>query len=58
MPRPIQSIQRAAQVMRLLAGRTRRLSLVEMSAQLGLPKGTVFGILRTLQQVGFVEKDA
>ncbi|HBV93230.1 MAG TPA: IclR family transcriptional regulator, partial [Chloroflexi bacterium] len=55
MPRPIQSIQRAAQVMRLLAGRTRRLSLVEMSAQLGLPKGTVFGILRTLQQVGFVE---
>ena len=58
MPRPIQSIQRAAQVMRLLAGRTRRLSLVELSAQLGLPKGTVFGILRTLQQVGFVEKDA
>ena len=44
--------------MRLLSGRTRRLSLVELSAQLGLPKGTVFGILRTLQQVGFVEKDA
>ncbi|MGA3184191.1 MAG: IclR family transcriptional regulator [Candidatus Dormibacteria bacterium] len=57
MPRPIQSIQRAAQVMHLLSGRARRLSLVELSAQMGLPKGTVFGILRTLQQVGFVEKD-
>ena len=44
--------------MHLLSGRTRRLSLVELSAQVGLPKGTVFGILRTLQQVGFVEKDA
>jgi DNA-binding IclR family transcriptional regulator len=58
MPRPIQSIQRAAQLMRLLSGRTRRLSLGELTAQLGLPKGTVFGILRTLQQVGYVEKDA
>ena len=57
MPRPIQSIQRAAQVMHLLSGRARRLSLIELSAQMGLPKGTVFGILRTLQQVGFVEKD-
>jgi DNA-binding IclR family transcriptional regulator len=44
--------------MRLLAGRNRRLSLGELTAQLGLPKGTVFGILRTLQQLGFVEKDA
>jgi DNA-binding IclR family transcriptional regulator len=57
MPRPIQSIQRAAQVMHLLSGRARRLSLMELSAQMGLPKGTVFGILRTLQLVGFVEKD-
>ena len=57
MPRSIQSIQRAAQVMRLLSGRTRRLSLVEIAGQMGLNKGTVFGILRTLQQVGFVERD-
>jgi DNA-binding IclR family transcriptional regulator len=57
MPRAIQSIERAAQVLRHLSGRTRRLSLVELAGELGLPKGTVFGILRTLQQVGFVEKD-
>lgn len=43
--------------MRQLSGRTRRLSLAELAADLNLPKGTVFGILRTLQQVGFVEKD-
>jgi DNA-binding IclR family transcriptional regulator len=57
MPRPIQSIERAAGVMHLLSGRTRRLGLAEMAAELGLAKGTVFGILRTLQMVGFVEKD-
>ena len=57
MPRSIQSIQRAAQLMRLLSGRARRLSLVELAGQMGLNKGTVFGILRTLQQVGFVERD-
>jgi DNA-binding IclR family transcriptional regulator len=28
-----------------------------MAGQLGLPKGTVHGILRTLQSVGFVEQD-
>lgn len=57
MPRPIQSIERAAGVLHLLSGRTRRLGLAELAAELGLAKGTVFGILRTLQQVGFVEKD-
>lgn len=57
MPRPIQSIERAAQVLRVLSGRTRRLSLMELAGELNLPKGTVFGIVRTLIQVGFVEKD-
>jgi DNA-binding IclR family transcriptional regulator len=54
---PIQSIERAAAILRLLSGRTRRLGVVEMAGQLGLPKGTVHGILRTLQAVGFVEQD-
>ena len=35
-----------------------RLGVVEIAGELGLPKGTVHGLLRTLQQVGFVEQDA
>ena len=57
MPRPIQSIERAAAILRLLSGRTRQLNLAELAGELGLPKGTVYGILRTLQSVGFVERD-
>ena len=57
MPKPIQSIERASAILRLLSGRTRRLSLVELAGELGLPKGTVYGILRTLLSVGFVEQD-
>ena len=56
MPKPIQSIERAAAILRLLSGR-RRLSLIELTGELGLPKGTVYGMLRTLVQVGFVEQD-
>src|SRR5690348_1877807 len=58
MPGRIQSIERAAAILRLLSGRSRRLGVVELAGQLGLPKGTVHGILRTLQGVGFVEQDA
>jgi DNA-binding IclR family transcriptional regulator len=57
VPGPIQSIERAAAILRLLSGRTRRLGVVELAGELGLPKGTVHGILRTLQSVGFVEQD-
>ncbi len=57
MPKPIQSIERASAVLRLLSGRTRRLSLAEVAGELGLPKGTVYGIMRTLLSVGFVEQD-
>lgn len=57
MPGNIQSIERAAAILRLLAGRTRRLGVVDIAGELGLPKGTVHGLLRTLQQVGFVEQD-
>jgi DNA-binding IclR family transcriptional regulator len=52
----VQSIERAAAVLRLLADG--RLALVDLSHSLGLAKGTVHGILRTLQHVGFVEQDA
>jgi DNA-binding IclR family transcriptional regulator len=51
----VQSIERAAAVLRLLADGP--LALVDLSNSLGLAKGTVHGILRTLQHVGFVEQD-
>ena len=58
MPGNIQSIERAAAILRLLSGQSRRLGVVDLSGELGLPKGTVHGLLRTLQHVGFVEQDA
>jgi DNA-binding IclR family transcriptional regulator len=57
VPGRIQSIERAAAILRLLSGRSRRLGVAELAGELGLPKGTVYGILRTLQAVGFVEQD-
>ena len=57
MPGSVQSIERAAAVLRLLAGGTGRLGLVEVANALGLAKGTAHGILRTLQEVGFVAQD-
>lgn len=57
MARTIQSIERAAAILRLLSGRTRRLGVVELAGELELPKGTVHGLLRTLRHVGFVEQD-
>lgn len=58
MPGKIQSIERAAAILRLLSGRSRRLGVVDLAGELGLSKGTVHGLLRTLQHVGFVEQDA
>jgi DNA-binding IclR family transcriptional regulator len=57
LPGRIQSIERAAAILRLLSGRSRQLGVVDLADELGLPKGTVHGILRTLQHVGFVEQD-
>ncbi|MGM1059193.1 IclR family transcriptional regulator [Saccharothrix sp. Mg75] len=56
MPGPIQSIERAAAVLRLLASGARRMGVAELARALELPKPTVHGILRTLQLVGFVEQ--
>jgi len=57
MPGHIQSIERAAAILRLLSGRSLRLGVAELAGELNLPKGTVFGILKTLRDVGFVEQD-
>ena len=53
----IQSIERAAAILRLLSGPSRRMGVVEIAGELGLAKATAHGILRTLAQVGFVEQD-
>ncbi|NBM14329.1 IclR family transcriptional regulator [Streptomyces sp. GC420] len=57
MARNIQSLERAAAMLRLLAGGERRLGLSDIAASLDLAKGTAHGILRTLQAEGFVEQD-
>lgn len=57
MARKIQSLERAAAVLRLLAGGERRLGLSEIASALQLAKGTTHGLIRTLQQEGFVEQD-
>jgi DNA-binding IclR family transcriptional regulator len=57
VPGTVQSIERAAAVLRLLAGDPGRLSLGEIARSLGLAKGTTHGIVRTLREVGFVEQD-
>jgi DNA-binding IclR family transcriptional regulator len=57
MARNIQSVERAAAMLRLLAGGERRLGLSDIASSTGLAKGTAHGILRTLQQEGFVEQD-
>jgi DNA-binding IclR family transcriptional regulator len=53
----VQSIERAAAVLRLLAAAPDGLGVADLGNALGLAKPTVHGILRTLQQVGFVEQD-
>jgi DNA-binding IclR family transcriptional regulator len=57
MPGTVQSIERAAAVLRLLARAARPLGVVEIASSLGLPKGTAHGIIRTLHGVGFIDQD-
>ena len=58
VPGSIQSIERAAAVLRLLASTDRPLGLAELAAALDLPRPTVHGILRTLREVEFVVQEA
>ncbi|WP_336085183.1 IclR family transcriptional regulator [Nocardia sp. SSK8] len=57
MPGPIQSIERAAAVLRLLARAPGPLAVGEIAGALDLAKPTAHGILRTLLGVGFVDQD-
>jgi DNA-binding IclR family transcriptional regulator len=57
VPGTIQSIERAAAVLRLLGSADRALALHELAAALGLPRPTAHGIVRTLYSVGFVDQE-
>jgi DNA-binding IclR family transcriptional regulator len=53
----IQSVDRAARILEVLASGPRRLGVSEIADRLGLTRPTVHGLLQTLQAHGFVEQD-
>jgi DNA-binding IclR family transcriptional regulator len=53
----IQSVERAARILKALGTGTSRMGVTELSERLGLAKGTCYGILRTLEQQELVEQD-
>jgi DNA-binding IclR family transcriptional regulator len=57
-PSMIQSVDRAVRILKALAGGPGRLGVSELSDRLGLAKGTVHGLLRTLHEHGLVEQHA
>lgn len=57
MPGPVQSVERAGAMLKLLAVEVEPLSLGQVAAALGLAKGTTHGLLRTLHGLGFVEQE-
>src|ERR1043166_8810284 len=52
----IQSVDRAIRILKALSAGPGRLGVSELSDRLGLAKGTVHGLLRTLQAHGLVEQ--
>lgn len=53
----IQSVDRAARILKVLASGPRRLGVSDIADRLGLARPTVHGLLQTLQHHGFVEQD-
>jgi DNA-binding IclR family transcriptional regulator len=53
----IQSVDRAARILKVLASGPRRLGVSEIADRLDLTRPTVHGLLQTLQAHGFVEQD-
>lgn len=53
----VQSVERALQVLDLFSHRRPDLGIAEISRSLGLPKGTVHGLVRTLAQERFLQQD-
>src|SRR3954469_4513830 len=53
----IQSVDRAARILKALGSGPRRLGVSQLAHQLGLSRPTVHGLLQTLAAHGFVEQD-
>jgi DNA-binding IclR family transcriptional regulator len=53
----IQSVRRAAAILRELGSGHPRLGVTELAERLGLAKATVYGLLRSLEQDSLVERD-
>ncbi|MBA2516462.1 MAG: IclR family transcriptional regulator [Solirubrobacterales bacterium] len=53
----MQSVDRAARILKVLASGPRRLGVSDIADRLGLARPTVHGLLQTLQTHGFVEQD-
>ncbi|KJS31404.1 MAG: hypothetical protein VR64_11360 [Desulfatitalea sp. BRH_c12] len=53
----IQSVDRALQILTLFSHRTPALGVTEISQAVGLSKGTVHGLIRTLLRQGFLQQD-
>jgi DNA-binding IclR family transcriptional regulator len=53
----IQSVDRAARILKALASGPRRLGVSELADRLSMTRPTVHGLLQTLQAHGFVEQD-
>ncbi|MFC9897165.1 IclR family transcriptional regulator [Nocardia sp. NPDC127579] len=57
MPGPIQSIERAAAIMGVVADAPFGIGVGELAGALDLAKPTAHGLLRTLQGVGYIDQD-
>lgn len=53
----VQSVERAAAILQVLAVEATPTSLGQLAAALGLAKGTTHGLVQTLREVGFVDQD-
>ncbi|MPR00399.1 helix-turn-helix domain-containing protein [Modestobacter sp. I12A-02628] len=57
MPGTVQSIERAAAILQVVAGSGGTLGVTEIAGAVGLAKTTTHSLLRTLLAVGFVDQD-
>jgi DNA-binding IclR family transcriptional regulator len=57
VPGSVQSIERAAAILQVVAGSDGALGVTDIAAAVGLAKTTTHSLLRTLLQVGFLEQD-